>query len=77
MPKPDPKGQKAEPPYSQADLLEIGAWAIWAFKQPNAIQILRDRGARCEHGPTLCQECFEIAKAEVILIVNHEALPTA
>lgn len=53
------------------ELLEIGQWSIWAFRQPNALDLFRERGASCPHG-TLCPTCFAEARTRVAQMANDQ-----
>lgn len=53
------------------ELVEVGSWAMWAIRQPNALELFRDSGARCPHGP-ICQDCLEEARAHFTSIVQGQ-----
>lgn len=52
-------------------MVKIGEWAIWAYRQSNALALFREVGARCPHGP-VCQECFDVSRVRVAQIVSGQ-----
>lgn len=53
------------------ELIDIGSWAMWALRQPNALELFQESGAKCVHG-TLCQDCLEEARTEISRIASGQ-----
>lgn len=53
----------------------IGKELQWILRQPNGRQLLIDKGGKCRHGGTICEDCYAEAKAEVARLHNEHCAP--
>jgi hypothetical protein len=57
---------------TEEEAREMGEWAIWALRQPNALELFRERGAKCHHGGPVCEDCLEEARVVISQITNGQ-----
>lgn len=51
---------------------KIGEWSVWALRQPNARELFRERGAKCEHG-RVCTACVEAMRTKISQITAGQS----